>query len=270
MAVGHGHHQGGAFRNAIHDAMRKSPKQEPSRLVAVSRPGKGKTGNLVYRRVDLISERCRRGQTRAFEPRPAAARIRRRASDHGMVFATPASTLSRRRAISADQAASTSSSTSRSRLSIRAPASAARSSAGRLRASSSSRLGSLTNQSVACARISSPKCLQNCGRIQRIPEDGRERGGLGNLLKLKPLRPEVARHQPVGKSLKKGSSPVDPANTTFSESRTSRSRREPACEQGGIDRGSASTRANRGGSARANRLRAGGSRLHAGDRGSVG
>jgi hypothetical protein len=60
MPVGNGHDQGGAFR---HDAVRKSPQQEPSRIVAVSRPGERKSSDLGYRSVDLISERGRCGRT---------------------------------------------------------------------------------------------------------------------------------------------------------------------------------------------------------------
>jgi hypothetical protein len=36
--------------------------------------------------------------------------------------------------------------------------------------------------------------------MQRIPGDERERGSLGNRLRVKPLCPEVARHQPVRKT----------------------------------------------------------------------
>jgi hypothetical protein len=54
----------------------------------------------------------------------------------------------------------------------------------------------------------SPKYLQDCGQMRRIPGDERERGGLGNRLRLKPLRPEVARHHQFGNIREKGSRPV--------------------------------------------------------------
>lgn len=56
MTVGDCHDQDGAFRNAIHDAVRKSPQQEPSRIVAASSPGEGKPSDLGRRRGGVFSE----------------------------------------------------------------------------------------------------------------------------------------------------------------------------------------------------------------------
>jgi len=56
-------------------------------------------------------------------------------------------------------------------------------------------------------RSSSPQCLHDWGRFERTPENT---GGLPdgrNYYRIKPLEPKVARHQPVGSTREKGSSP---------------------------------------------------------------
>jgi hypothetical protein len=40
--------------------------------------------------------------------------------------------------------------------------------------------GAIATGNIGARPEPSPKCLQDCGRTQRIPGDARERGGLGN------------------------------------------------------------------------------------------